>query len=592
MTTVALPRELELAFEELAAKFAEEVQKECKTQAELAKATADMIDCVSGYVGYEMSLAAREMNRTSPLLSVNPPPDVFGHVCDYLTLAERIMVTGVCHYWRKLAIADARLWNHIVQSYPDSTGARELLERSRNTPVHLELTIYEQNVDAVGVFLTEHLGHIKTLILRMAESRSGKGNTNAWNIVNYALSRPAPVLEVLYINMQRSAYNPVGSEEACTLRPDFLAGDAPMLREVSLSGVLPPSNTAEPIQPFGFVDTLMYTHSNGQALTGTELNVLVENFPRIHTFGLSAQQYTDNGLSLKKLPNLRIVDSVLGQGGEAALRRLNYEHVALVCVRQNFHHHDVMPVLRNERSRVEALSVTMTDMSMTARDEDNQPQERRFFGLSADQLAGTLIDADNFRHLGTLTLHEFMWPNSGTLPAAPLLRRLTVLLATTVEHRTWGAGNAHAPMMMPNLGGQFGHDEPSGKLTLFQLPAELPAPWNCGSLRELTLAFGGAAWAKPGPSDAESAPRVVAASDVLAFVQTHLATALPLGRIELRGVEFLEAAHEVPAFHGLLANCTEFVVGPPGADPAPQSTGLWETFYNRARSHDRRRRVH
>ncbi|KZV81079.1 hypothetical protein EXIGLDRAFT_755819, partial [Exidia glandulosa HHB12029] len=308
-----VPEDLAKAFEELSEQFAQEVAKDCKTHAELAFATADMMDCVAGYVNYAMSLAAREMNRESTDLSTNPPPDIFAHVCDYLTLEERITVTHVCHYWRDLAVADARLWNHIVQNFHDSTGARELLERSRNTPVHLELTVFDSNAKAVAVYITEHLHHVKTLVLRLSDGRSGHPSQDAWTTISYALAYPAPVLETLYINMLRSPYRSMNTEAFCALRPDFLAGDAPELRSVSLGGIAPPT-TNDLIAPFGHVTTLTYAHHNSSPFNGANLVQLVNNFPRLENIALSAQQFVDDGTQPIKLRNLRVVDSTVNQG--------------------------------------------------------------------------------------------------------------------------------------------------------------------------------------------------------------------------------------------------------------------------------------
>lgn len=542
-----------------------------------------MMDCVAGYVNYALSLEAQQMNRESTMLSTNPPPDVFAHVCDYLTLAERITVTHVSHYWRELAVADARLWNRVVQHFADSSGARELLERSRNTPVHLELTVFDSNADAIAVYISEHLHHVKTLILRMSDGRSGQISQSAWTTVSYALARPAPVLETLYINMLRSAYRS-STDVVSALRPDFLAGDAPALRDVSLGGVVPPKNDL--IEPFARATALTYAHHNSAPMTGADLAHLVANFPRIEELALSGQQFVDDGTQPARLRHLRVVDSTLGQGAESALRRLGYEDAALVCVRHNFHDNASMMPIVLDRTRAETLAATMSEVAVRARDEDNAAHERRFFGLGPDAIRSLLDTADVFRYLGSLLIHEFMWPQSGVLPPAPGLRELSVLLPTTAEHRNWALNNHHHPHMM---GGMGANDEAQGMLTLFQLAPELPAPWNCASLRDFRLVFGG--WSKtPTETEDTGKTRTVSTSDLLRFVETHLATALPLARIELKGVELLEAVHDVPAFRGLQANCSEFAVLPAGDDPTPQMTGLWDTYYARARTQERRQR--
>ncbi|KAH7108447.1 hypothetical protein BKA62DRAFT_630603 [Auriculariales sp. MPI-PUGE-AT-0066] len=585
--------ELEKEFEDLALAYSEAVAKECTTHAELVFATNDMMDCIQGYINYHLSLTAQEMNAESKFMTTNPPQDVFAHVCDYLTLAERITVSHVSHYWRELAISDARLWNHVVQGHTDSTGARHLLERSRNTPVHLELTVYDTNAKDHASYIVEHLHHVKTLILRFPESRGGDVTQSAWSAISYAIARPAPVLETLYINVMRSAYHMDGNETpGNTLRPDFLAGFAPQLRHVSIGGVLLPKSAGdEPLEPFAHVAELSYAHRNGVALTGADLSTLTENFPRIERLALSSQTFTDDGTDVRKLPGLRVVDAVVGQGMEAALRRLNFEATHLTSIRNNVHDPSMMVPVLAEHSRATSISASMSDLAVAGVDEFGAPHERRFFSLGLDPIKRTLEAADMFRSLQSLLLHEFLWPHTGLLPAAPQLRELSVVLALASEHRNWLQGGHHHPMM--GMGGMG--DEPQGMITLFQLPAELAIPWNCSSLRTFRLIFGG--WQggrnqmeQPNERERESGPRVVSAGDVLRFVETYLAAALPLGRIELKGVQIYESPHEIRELQALMNNATEFSVEDAGNDPNPQTTGMWETYYGRGRLPDRNRR--
>ena len=553
-----------------------------------------MMDCISGYINYHLSLTAQEMNAESKFLSTNPPQDVFAHVCDYLSLGERITASQVSHYWRRLAVSDARLWNHVVQGYPDSVGARNLLERSRNTPVHLELTVHDASAKSAAEYITEHLHHIRTLILRFPESRSNDVTQSGWSAVNYALARPAPVLETLYINVIRSSYHMEATEpNANTLRPDFLAGTAPMLRAVSIGGVsLPKSALKEPLVPFANVADLTYAHRNGSALTGIDLAMLADNFPRMQSLAVSAQSFTDDGTDVRKLPALRVLDAVVGQGIEAALRRLGYEATTLTTVRNNAHDPGMAVPVLAEHSRADTISASMSDLAIGARDEFHAAHERRFFSLGLDTIKRTLEDVSNFRSLTSLLIHEFLWPHTGMLPAAPQLRELSVLLALTTEHRNWLQASHHHHMM--GMGGP-GNDEPSGMLTLFQLPRELALPWNCSSLRTFRLIFGGWTGTRnqmelPSEREREAGPRIVSAHDVLGFVETYLAAAVPLERIELKGVAILESPHEIQGVQALKAQCATLDIGDAGNDPTPQSTGMWETYYTRARMPDRNRR--
>ncbi|TCD71668.1 hypothetical protein EIP91_005434 [Steccherinum ochraceum] len=79
-------------------------------------------------------------------------------------------VTHVCHYWREAALGDPRLWSDILVTAGSVARVEELLNRSKQTKLHVEIDATEVKWLPTLQRIAREAGRIETLILKQSTS--------------------------------------------------------------------------------------------------------------------------------------------------------------------------------------------------------------------------------------------------------------------------------------------------------------------------------------------------------------------------------------------------------------------------------------
>ncbi|KAK1224783.1 hypothetical protein PQX77_012301 [Marasmius sp. AFHP31] len=137
---------------------------------------------------------------------------------DKLARPEWLGFTGVCHYWRTVALANPRLWNQPDLRHP--LMAQEMFHRSRSLPLVIDghITRWTTTHDRSTVMnvLLEYTSRIQHLRLHVSSGiRLSK-------VFPRTFLHPAPLLHTIEL------HNP-GNIKFFTLPKVFLGGSAPTL---------------------------------------------------------------------------------------------------------------------------------------------------------------------------------------------------------------------------------------------------------------------------------------------------------------------------------------------------------------------------
>ncbi|KAK7049343.1 hypothetical protein VNI00_005944 [Paramarasmius palmivorus] len=131
-----------------------------------------------------------------------------------------LWLTHVCQHWRAIALGCPAMWD--TPDFSKAFLAREMLVRAKLAPLYIRAAVRSDRLDRQEV-LRDALRDMT----RVAEIDIGTFFPLVLDDVLPEIIQPAPVLEKLYIHNERSTARAV-------LPDDFLAGNAPRLREVSL----------------------------------------------------------------------------------------------------------------------------------------------------------------------------------------------------------------------------------------------------------------------------------------------------------------------------------------------------------------------
>ncbi|KAK7019150.1 hypothetical protein VNI00_018182 [Paramarasmius palmivorus] len=131
-----------------------------------------------------------------------------------------LWLTHVCQHWRAIALGCPAMWD--TPDFSKPSLAREMLVRAKLAPLYIRAAVRSDRLDRQEV-LRDALRDMT----RVAEIDIGTFFPLVLDDVLPEIIQPAPVLEKLCIHNQRST-------DRVILPDDFLAGNAPRLREVSL----------------------------------------------------------------------------------------------------------------------------------------------------------------------------------------------------------------------------------------------------------------------------------------------------------------------------------------------------------------------
>ncbi|KAK7049336.1 hypothetical protein VNI00_005937 [Paramarasmius palmivorus] len=160
------------------------------------------------------------------------PSEILGLILTFCASDERLRrygttrlrmswlwLTHVCQHWRAIALGCPAMWD--TPDFSKPSLAREMLVRAKLAPLYIRATVRSDRVDRQEV--------LRDALRDMTRVAAIEIDTSLPLILD-VLSRiiqPAPVLEKLCIYNERST-------DRVILPDDFLAGNAPRLREVSL----------------------------------------------------------------------------------------------------------------------------------------------------------------------------------------------------------------------------------------------------------------------------------------------------------------------------------------------------------------------
>ncbi|KAJ8092657.1 hypothetical protein PM082_006985 [Marasmius tenuissimus] len=166
------------------------------------------------------------------------PAEVLSEIFFYFILHERnstnklarpewLGSTGVCHYWRTVALANPRLWNQPNLRHP--LMIQEMINCSQSLPLIIDVRITRwtttQDRSTVTTVLHEYTSRIQHLHLYVSsEIRLSK-------VFPRPFPHPTPLLHTIEL------HNP-GNIGFFTLPKDFLGGLAPALTHLTLVGCL------------------------------------------------------------------------------------------------------------------------------------------------------------------------------------------------------------------------------------------------------------------------------------------------------------------------------------------------------------------
>jgi F-box-like len=132
-------------------------------------------------------------------------------------------VVGVCRSWHDVALGYPALWSNIVITNSSTHRVPIMIERSAEAPLDIE---FKRGWDKDHILVTNairsHLARVRTLKLYAVYLGIVADDMNTFI---KGMTRPAPSLEILALSH---------SKIHTTLRPDFLAGEAPRLRSLTL----------------------------------------------------------------------------------------------------------------------------------------------------------------------------------------------------------------------------------------------------------------------------------------------------------------------------------------------------------------------
>lgn len=129
-----------------------------------------------------------------------------------------IEITWVCRLWRRISLACPHLWTQIT-THLSHRWVRELLKRSRNYPLVLELSTVHSRFSDIKAVISANAFRIKELYL----GDIGANNRKLRRVLDGKLTAPAPLLE-----------NFVLDTDLYEIQDDMFSGHVPRLRRLWL----------------------------------------------------------------------------------------------------------------------------------------------------------------------------------------------------------------------------------------------------------------------------------------------------------------------------------------------------------------------
>ncbi|EJD38863.1 hypothetical protein AURDEDRAFT_172015 [Auricularia subglabra TFB-10046 SS5] len=342
-----------------------------------------------------------------------------------------LKASHVCSEWRRVVLTEPCLWTRLAGlSFTELLNFRELIYRSYPLPLDVDLDLnipQKYKNQTVFIPLANEMARVRTLKLTLNPT-----HTLAWNSVQDALTRPAPLLQSFEFE-----FTP-----GFRLPDTIFGGHAPMLTWVALDPeVLPVMSSPEGLRKVKSFDARV----RPQPLFEAHTRRIFTACPLLKTLFLShvvadAHEQTQSALSTgvpapdsvarfysfsRNLDHLELVTPD-GINAVPTLFLLNHKHIAYIHVRR------AIPLLfeflRKRVGPVRNLSV-VGDSRVALRDD--RKFERVFSDTAPPALEGMLQYHGLYAALESLTLWELVSEPALRIiqgQRMPELRKLSVLV--------------------------------------------------------------------------------------------------------------------------------------------------------------------
>ncbi|KAI0059767.1 hypothetical protein BV25DRAFT_1918166 [Artomyces pyxidatus] len=206
---------------------------------------------VSGHTALEhetLQNGAGLAPATTPSLSVATLlPELLSRIFELVALAEKHMswipsTTYVCRHWRRVAFDHTSLWGHNIAFDVGQRWSEEMVARAKGAPISIvwaptipipPLWGGQDIPSAVDKVAPVHLSHTKELRLPGSDEKMTR-------ILQMLVPVPAPILELLFLEVIDAAALGRSDGALWSLPPTFLEKKTSKLRRFLLSGIFCP----------------------------------------------------------------------------------------------------------------------------------------------------------------------------------------------------------------------------------------------------------------------------------------------------------------------------------------------------------------
>ncbi|KIK05308.1 hypothetical protein K443DRAFT_675264 [Laccaria amethystina LaAM-08-1] len=109
------------------------------------------------------------------------------------------IVSQVCHRWREVALATPKLWTNIDFDHTFGEWKKELLRRTKNTPLDVDIWFDDDEGCDDHASTLEHIGHFASLQAYVSPDKNGR--VTGYSLLA-ALKNPTPLLKSLRISVE------------------------------------------------------------------------------------------------------------------------------------------------------------------------------------------------------------------------------------------------------------------------------------------------------------------------------------------------------------------------------------------------------
>lgn len=434
------------------------------------------------------------------------PPRIVCRLLEHLALRDRLALAQTCTSLRAAALTFPHLWSQLrvdpllerwwpVESFAEAinndppkvwqcvidllgrsapVSARVVVSvdvrKSYSELAHLVTTLIQRSSDltldlCAGGCGTQEMRDTYPWPFRGYLGFQGNVTRPTWARVSGPLSTSSPALRSLSLSAYDVRLSGARHPHPLFLRPDVLGGDAPQLQTCILRGItLPIASCA------AFLNLTLFDYQPWPALLDASgVDSILRQMPQLQILGLNLSAFSDDrppACRRSSHPNLRQVSIVFVQvpSPDVALSAAAYFE---------------SPNLHNLSLDFAGFwwDTPWFDIWDVLRSLLGHPAETKVYGRFATSFVGkfqvtqsvsnSLSGSDNlarYSHLSSLTLCEYHLPNEESLPPAPMLEHLHIILLP--QENPWPFVEA---------------------TTMFLL--EWSTPWDCPVLRHLQLSY-------------------------------------------------------------------------------------------------------